>query len=155
MDGKGQSIWRKRLASVVATLGAMGIWIAAVVALQPTVTPPPLPITQVADKRWELVADYRTQVAVSGRVYHIEIPAGFRCDLASVGVLDHALGISNDHPAIRRGALVHDYLYRMKPYPREVADLILYHACLADGMARDKAKAVYEAVRLWGFEAWR
>lgn len=136
------------------TIGAAGIWLGAVIAFQPDVTPPPLPIVQLGAKEWITTNDYHTSVTVSGVVYQVDIPSGFKCDLASLGRLDVALGIERDHPAIRRGALIHDYLYRTKKVSRQLADLILYQACLDDGMEPAKARAVYEAVFIWGGEAW-
>lgn len=145
--------WRK---AIFGTIGAIGIWIAAVISLQPNVTPPPLPLERVGQTEWSTSARYQDVFTVSGVVYRIDIPKGFRCDLASIGdILAKPLGIDRDHPAIRRGALIHDWSYRTGIVSKETADLILYQACLADGMEPSKARAVYEAVRLWGFTAKR
>jgi hypothetical protein len=108
----------------------------------------------LSSKEWVTTNDYHATVTVAGVVYYVDIPKGFRCDLASLGSLDRPLGIERDHPAIRRGALLHDFLYRTRKYPRHIADLILYQCCLEDGMDPKKARAVYEAVRIWGGEAW-
>lgn len=143
--------WRTR---ILLTIGAASIWLGAMFASQPSVIPPPLPIASLGQNRWVTTNDYHTSVTVSGAVYQVDIPKGFRCDLASLGRLDVALGIERDHPAIRRGALSHDWAYRTKRYPRHIADLILYQCCLDDGMEPAKARAVYEAVFIWGGEAW-
>lgn len=150
----GAVMWRKYRSRVLATLGLMSVWIAAIVAVQPAVTPPPLPLVQVSAKAWATTNIYRDTVTVAGVDYTVDIPSGFECDLASLGPLDIPLGIERDHPAIRRGALNHDWLYRTKKYPREIADLILYQCCLQDGMEPAKARAVFDAVRVWGGAAW-
>jgi hypothetical protein len=147
--------WRSWRVRIIATLGAASVWLGAVLSLQPDVVPPPLPIVAGGAREWVTTNVYRAAVTVSGVVYRVDIPQGFRCDLASLGVLDTPLGIERDHPAIRRGALIHDFLYRTKRYPRHIADLILYQCCLEDGMEPKKARAVYEAVRIWGGEGWR
>ena len=139
---------------IIATIGAAGIWLGAMLATQPSVIPPPLPIVALGAKEWVTTNDYHSTVTVAGVAYRMDIPKGFTCDLASLGSLDRPLGIERDHPAIRRGALIHDHLYRTKRYPRYIADLILYQCCLEDGMEPKKARAVYEAVRIWGGEGW-
>ena len=146
--------WKQWRVRILATIGAAGIWLGAMLATQPSVNPPPLPIMALSSKEWVTTNDYHATVTVAGVAYSVDIPKGFRCDLASLGSLDVPLGIERDHPAIRRGALLHDFLYRTRKYPRHIADLILYQCCLEDGMDPKKARAVYEAVRIWGGEAW-
>lgn len=140
--------WRK---AVLGTLGAIGIWIAAVVAVQPNVPAVPLPLKQIGDARWVTVTAYTTTIAT----ITVIIPAGFTNDLASIPrPAQEAIGITRNHPSIRRGALVHDWLYHSKEWNKEAVDLLLYYACIEDGMDRKKAMAVLKSVQLWGFIAW-
>jgi hypothetical protein len=145
------SKWKQWRAAIIGTFGLAGIWLAAIIATQPSVVPPPLPVVACGGNQWAFTNDYHT--VISG--VSITITNGFRCDLASIPAqAQDLLGVYRDSPAIRRGAACHDWLYRTKRYPRETADWLLYQACLEDGMNADKAKAVYEAVKLWGWKAW-
>lgn len=145
------SAWKKWKAAIIATLGAAGVWLAAIMAHQPTVDPPPLPIVACGADEWMTTAPYTDTVCGVTMI----VPPEFRCDLASIGpVLSKPLGITRDHPTIRRGALLHDWLYRTHWTTRLQADKILYQCCLADGMEPAKARAVYEAVLDWGWRAW-
>ena len=148
--------WRKYLKAALGTLGAIGIWIAAVTCQQPAVEPTPLPLLCLGINHWIVTNDYSTAVTVSGMMYRVTIREGFRTDLASIApVFAKPLGITHDSPTIRRGALVHDALYATHLTDRDTADAILYAACLQDGMEPAKAKAVYEAVNLWGWHPWQ
>lgn len=142
---------RQYRAAIWGTLGAVGIWLGAIIAVQPDVMPPPLPIASCGVGEWVTTNAYST--VIDGT--RIDIPAGFCCDLASIPPQAQGpLGLRPDSPEIRRGALVHDYLYRGHRVPREMADYLLYRACLADGMEPRIAAAVYRAVSLWGFAAY-
>ena len=144
------SRWRQYRNAILGTLGAIGIWLWAIYSVQPTVVPPPLPLAACGANHWVTTAAYTTTV----NTITVIIPAGFTNDLASIPEqAQKPLGITRDHPTIRRAALVHDWLYHTKEYPRVTADLLLYYACLDDGMEKAKAKAVFEAVKLWGFVA--
>lgn len=143
--------WPAIRKAVLGTLGAIGIWIAAVVAVQPNVPAVPLPLKQIGTELWVGTNDYQTVIAG----YIVKIPAGLTNDGASIPKpAQKLLGITRFHPAIRRGAYCHDYFYRTKSIPKEKADYLLWRACLEDGMQPDKARAVYEAVQLYGFIAW-
>jgi hypothetical protein len=154
--------WREWRRAIYGTLAAAGIWWGAMIAIQPPVTPQPLPVAPHGARRVILTNDYSTAVTVAGRAYLISVPAGFISDLASVPKqLEPRLGLSWDAPCLRRGALIHDRLYdqikRADPaaLPKDLCDLILWQAILDDGCVPAKAEAVYEAVRLWGFTALR
>ncbi len=146
IKAKGKQ-WGK---AILGTLAGAGIWWAAFVAVQPSVTLPPLPIVACGVDRWVTTAAYTTTIAG----VTLAIPDNFTNDLASLGPLDKPLGIPRDHPSIRRAALVHDWGYRTHLYPRETMDWLLWQGCLEDGMEPAKAQAVYEAVTLWGWKAW-
>lgn len=140
--------WRK---AILRSFALIGLSIAAIVANQRDVDPPPLPIVACGASQWQFTNDYRA--VISGEV--TVISNRFKCDLASIPHLAaDALGIQRDHPAIRRGAAVHDWRYRYHIGTREHADWLLWQACIEDGMDEKKALAVYRWVQTWGFEAW-
>ena len=140
--------WRR---AILTSFTLIGLSLAAIVANQPSVDPPPLPIVALGVNEWVSTGTYHTVIAG----YPVDVPAGARSDLASIPhAAAKALGIPRDHPAIRRGAFCHDRLYRTKEVTRAKADWLLWRACLEDGMNPDKAGAVYQWVRTWGFEAW-
>lgn len=145
---------RKLWYSVLATLGAAGVWFAAMTSTQPATPEPPIPLMQVGITEWVLTNEYQTAFTLSGHTYRVTIKAGFRSDLASLGRADKPLGVSRDAPCIRRGALVHDALYATRYLTREQSDMVLYLICLQDGMDRAKAQAVYQAVQTWGWLVW-
>lgn len=141
--------------AIIGTLAGMGIWIAAIMAFQPAVTPPAIPLWHSGIKAWTLTEDYTTAVMVSGVTYTVTIRAGFVTDGASIpDKLATPLGLTRDSPSIIRGALVHDALYVSQLVDRQTADSILYAACLHDGTDPDKALAVWLAVHEWGFVVW-
>lgn len=142
--------WRKYRKAIMGTLAGLGVFLAAIFTHQPPVGILPLPLKPLGAKEWVLTNDYTTVISN----VMVCVRAGFHTDLASLGVMDKPLGVSRDHPAIRRGALVHDALYAAQLLPREQADALLRYACLQDGMDPAKAEAAYLAVREWGWQAW-
>ncbi len=154
--------WRNWRRAIYGTLAGAGIWIAAMLACQPVVTPPDLPVAVQGIRHVIVTNDYHASVTVQGVAYQITVPRGFVSDYASVPEqLEPRLGLTWDAPCLRRGALLHDRLYdqikRADPaaLPKDLCDLILWQAILDDGTVPAKAEAVYEAVRLWGFTALR
>ena len=152
--------WRKYRKAIIGTLAALGVWLAAIQAYQPTVTPPAIPVALQGKRHVVLTNSYTTTVTVGGVAHRITVPRGFVSDFASVPErLEPALGLQWDAPCLRRGALLHDWLYSRLDLegrgtiPKATADLILWQAILNDGCVPAKAEAVYEAVRLWGFTA--
>ena len=140
--------WRK---AILGTIGAAGIWLAAILAHQPGVMPPPLPIASCGVNQWVLTNDYTTTISN----LTITIKSGFETDLASIPPpLQMPIGMSPDNPSIRRGALIHDALYAAELVDRQTADSILYAACIQDGTDPDKARAIWQAVHEWGFVVW-
>ena len=143
--------WRQWRQAILRSFALLGVSIAAIVAYQWPVTPPPLPLASRGVSQWYTTAISTQTIAGVVTV----IPAAFTNDGASIPDLAaDALGIDRFHPAIRRGALVHDFRYRYHIGTREHADWLLWQACLEDGMEPAKAKAVYEWVRCWGWKAW-
>ncbi len=153
---KEVSRWVHIRNSILATLCLVGVWGAAIMASQPSVKPPPLPVVKVAECRWVTTNEYVTTVSN----WTIRIERGFVTDLASIGKeLAYPLGLRNDSPSIRRGGLVHDALYALLdstgrgPIDRETADALLELCCLQDGTNPQKARAVRAAVSTWGWLA--
>lgn len=147
--------WQYIRRGVYITLASIAVWWGAVTSIQPTVTTIQLPIAACGVNRWVLTNDYNTSVVVSGKTYNIHIARGFVTDLASLGSTDKLLGVPRDHPAIRRGALVHDALFASHLVDYSTANSILNQCCLDDGMEFNKAKAVWTAVEAWGWKAWQ
>lgn len=145
---------RKAWYSVLMTLGAFGLWFAAMGTVQPTVPDAPLPLVQISSKTWIHTNDYTAVFNVFTNTYRITIREGFKTDLASLGKLDDALGVHRDDPCIKEAADIHDALYATRYIPRDQADIALYVRCLRNGMERHKALAVYQAVKTWGWLAW-
>lgn len=93
----------------------------------------------------------------------ITVPAGFRCDGESIPVslrwLVPPFGQS------KRGAFVHDYLYRLGGYrtpdgrlvavTRAQADAVYRELILAKGLPRWRATMRHAVLRLVGWSAWR
>ena len=143
--------------AIFGTIGALvsGIWLAAILAHQPAVNPPPIPLWHSGINEWTLTNDYQTSETVSGVTYTVTIKEGFKTDGASIpGTLAWPLGLNRDSPSIIRGAVIHDALYASELVERQVADSILYAACLQDGTDPDKARAIWQAVHEWGFIVW-
>lgn len=140
--------WRN---AILGTLAGLGVWLAAIMEPQPSVEPPRLPVVACGVNRWVVTNDYTT--TING--VRITIERDFVTDYASIPpAVTNALGITRDHPTIRRGALAHDWVYRYHTMTKDQADMLLYHACIEDGMTLKKARAVMEGVRLYGFLAW-
>lgn len=78
----------------------------------------------------------------------IEVPVGFRTDLASTPA---HLGV-NGHS--RRPAAVHDWLYAERSRGKDCADRFLRDAMLTEGCSAAEADAFYEGVHLFGGSAW-
>lgn len=151
------SRWERIRRSVFATIGAAGVWLAAILCIQPSVTVDPLPLRHVSELRWVLTND--CTITISNVT--MTIRAGFESDLASIGKLSYPLGLRNDSPCLRRAALAHDGLYALMdkdgngPISRELTDTLLYIGCIEDGTTPKKAEAVKEAVSIWGWAAVR
>jgi hypothetical protein len=81
------------------------------------------------------------------------VPVGFRCDLASVPRLLRALAPSWDVTA--RPGVLHDHLYLTGTVPRGRADYLFFEALEAEAISLTVAWAMWAAVRIGGWRAWR
>lgn len=85
----------------------------------------------------------------------IEVPKGFKTDLASIPRLfQWLISVNGLH---RAAAILHDYLYQEKPdwCTRALADQIFLEAMKVAGETWWRRRAMYTAVRLGGWLYWR
>lgn len=97
----------------------------------------------------ELVVKFRDKMFV--------VPAGFRCDGASVPrFLWDSISPQID-PRTLRGAIAHDYLYRnqVPGWDRKEADQLFHKLIREDGLSWWKSRKAYWGVRLFGKGAWQ
>lgn len=99
--------------------------------------------------------------------YRFEIPRGFKTDLAStrirvpwwlfpfrliailVWVFFPPWGEYNN------AAILHDFLYATQPVTRKEADVLFFVDSVESGEKIERAYAMYRALRLFGWIAWR
>jgi hypothetical protein len=94
---------------------------------------------------WVVLLPLIWEDAAFGRIV---VPVGFRTDLASTPAHLGSNGLS------RRPATVHDWLYAERSRGKDFADRFLRAAMLAEGCSTLEADAFYEAVRVFGGDAW-
>lgn len=80
----------------------------------------------------------------------VEAPAGFVTDLCSKPQLALAFMGDNEQDA----SVPHDYVYNTHSVPRDVADRMLYEACVLDGTPKWRASLIYAGVRVGGGSHW-
>jgi len=78
-------------------------------------------------------------------------PEGYSCDGASIprplwAVIGHPL-----YNGYRRASVLHDYLYSLPYIPRRLCDDLFRAGLRADGVGRVKARAMWIAVRSFGW----
>lgn len=84
------------------------------------------------------------------------VPAGFKCDGASIpGFLWNKISAPVD-PRTLRGAIAHDYLYRnfVPGWDRKEADDLFYQLIREDGLSWLRSQIAYAGVRMFGKGAW-
>ena len=84
----------------------------------------------------------------------IAVPVGFRTDLASIPRALRNLPAFDPAGRSRRPAVVHDWLYTIQSHPKDFADRFLRTSMIAEGCEHVDAEAFYEAVHLFGEDAW-
>ncbi|MGH6689530.1 MAG: DUF1353 domain-containing protein [Gammaproteobacteria bacterium] len=100
---------------------------------------------------WVLEKPYARQTAVG----LLEVPAGFRTDLASTPRTLWRL--FPKHGPWFGAAVVHDWLYRTHPAvisDRWTADCVFRQLLRADGVTRGTAWSMFKVVRAYGASAW-
>lgn len=84
----------------------------------------------------------------------IEVPVGFRTDLASIPRVFRNLPALDPDGLSRRPAVVHDWLYAWQAVGKDRADEFLRYAMIAEGLKHVDAETIYEAVHLFGASAF-
>lgn len=84
-------------------------------------------------------------------VCSIEVPANFRCDLASI---PRGLWFVISPYDIALESIFHDLAYRSQDVSRDYADYLFYHLMKLRGVPWYVRFPVYYAVRLFGKKAW-
>jgi len=89
----------------------------------------------------------------SGDFQPVEVPVGFVTDFASVPRFFWS--ILRPDGEYTYPAIIHDYLYWVQSRPRETADAILLAAMEDFSIQEQQRLLIYEAVRDFGYLAWR
>lgn len=101
---------------------------------------------------WEVIQPLCYHCA-DGQV--IDVPAGYRTDLASVPRIARRI-VDPQTPAVRRPSVVHDYIYThlTQRFTKAEADRIFYDALREEGMGSVLAWLMWQAVRIGGRGNW-
>lgn len=83
----------------------------------------------------------------------ISVPAGFKTDLASIPRL--FWNLLPPFGKYTNAAIVHDYLYRTRIFPRAKADKVLWQAMKFSNVRWGVRLLIYLNVRCFGGFAWR
>lgn len=129
-------------------------------------TPPVL--RHLGNRTYELAEPLTYSWHALGAERSITVPAGFRCDLASIPRFLWALIAPDD---LCFAAIIHDWLFRHggapapsyvvdgevvdAPWTQFDADRLFARIMRDGGVARWRRRAAYRAVRLFGSRAWR
>lgn len=85
----------------------------------------------------------------------LEVPVGFRTDLASIPRLFRNIPGLDPNGVSRRPAIIHDWLYAERSKGKPFADSFLRAALRAEGASPASVFAIYHAVHWFGGFAWR
>lgn len=116
----------------------------------------PAVMTTHGDDEWKMIEDLDYQYGSK----IIRVPKGFVHDLASIPrPFNLFIRKSGRH---REAAILHDWLYenqglisQFKRLTRKESDFIFYQAMIESRVAPVTAYLMYQAVRLFGWFAWR
>jgi len=107
-----------------------------------------LRLTPDGFKTWKLISEFRQSVFIDDKRYNINVPEGFRTDLASVPrvfwILIPPFG------RYSQATVIHDYLYSEGKLSKTLADKIFYKLMIRYGTYKWKAKIMYLAVCVFG-----
>lgn len=109
----------------------------------------PLDLRAHVPGEWVMLStlSYRSS---NGALYHI--PARFITDLASIpGLFQPAIDRNGKS---RRPAVLHDFRYCLKHGTRAEADALFLEALEAEGVNLITRRAMWLAVRAWGWRYW-
>ena len=99
---------------------------------------------------WKLTDNFLYQSDVYGA--RITVPAGFHTDFASTPRV--VWSIYPPWGKYGPAAVVHDWMYRIQFVTRDMADNVLREAMIVLGCDPIDVAAIYEAVHLFGRQAW-
>lgn len=107
-------------------------------------------LKKLKNNRWELLVDIEYNFKYSPYVdYKMFIPKGLITDLASVP--QFLWNIFPPHGNYAVAAIIHDTLYRLKEYPRELADAWFRELMKELEISFWKRNIMYFSVRLFGW----
>ena len=108
-----------------------------------------------ADENGDIIT-LQEDLSVTWREKNVTVPAGFKCDGASIPRFLWSSVSPAIDPRTLRGAVVHDYLYRTAPenWNRKEADDLFYDLIREDGLGWWKSQKAYWGVRMFGSSSW-
>ena len=92
---------------------------------------------------------YTVAFRLNGNPVTVTVPVDFDTDLASIPAIVPRF-VAQQVDAGLEAAVVHDWLYWSREFPRDVADGVFLAALLAAGVPAWRARVMYAAVRLAG-----
>jgi len=98
-------------------------------------------------KRWEVLENFGYYIGNNDQEMII-VPRGFITDLASVPRVFHSF--IPPWGKYGQAAILHDYLYETKKYPKKIADKIFYDAMGVLRVPKWKRTIMYLAVKWFG-----
>ena len=111
----------------------------------------PLTVTKIGPRTWKVERSFIYYLK-DEEGEHIKVPKGFKTDFASVP--RPLWWLVPPDGRYTQAAVLHDYLYFSKIYPRQKADLIFYQAMRVLKVPFWKRWAMHKSVRLFGWLPW-
>jgi len=102
--------------------------------------------------KWRLAEPFSAYTDIPEEREWIHVPEGFETDFASIPIVFMPFLTWKDK--FNKAAVVHDYLYYTKKYPRHIADKVFLELQIALGVEKWKAYTFYYVVRLFGWTHW-
>jgi len=114
----------------------------------------PVPLREGGGKWWYLEKPFEMVLLINGVLTTITVPQGFKTDFASIprfawSIVGHPCGEYKD------SAVVHDFLYGDKRYPRTVNDQIFNLGNTVLKIAQWKRFILYRAVNIGGWYGYK
>lgn len=100
---------------------------------------------------WDIVSPLIWIDKVYGK---LEVPVGFRTDLASIPRPFRGVPFLDPNGLSRRPAAAHDWLYAWRGWGKDKADQFLYDALIAEGASAAVARTFYLGVHWFGAHSW-
>ena len=114
----------------------------------------PIPLPDENGKWWYLERPFRMIFLIDKIKKVIEVPVGFKTDFASIPRL---AWIIVGHPCgeYKKAAVIHDFLYGEKIYPRLINDQIFFLGMAVLNMANWKKIIMHRAVNICGWYRYK